>query len=238
LKTEVIVVLVLLLMVASVGTGYLVGTANQRTVTLVPSSSSAGGLELRVSLNATRLGIGQRLGITVSLYNTLSSEFNLTASNEWKVLGFPIAMWSPCLYSEPVEFMIVKGNYSLAELQTTSTNSSTYSGGCMEGGGVTHLLFHPDSSIADLMGSFCTAVCSPLRNAVDSLVSNFTVNGSWVYPINSTQANDVYTPVDGGFSFQYPEVSPVSAHSFVPGVYTFVASDEWGQTDVLYFSVE
>lgn len=106
----------------------------------------------------------------------------------------------------------------------------------MEGGTVTHLLFQPNSSMAELEGSSCVVECSPFHSTL-KLVSNFTVNGYWVYPMNATEANDVYTPVDGGVSFQYPEVGPVSAHSFVPGIYTFVAADEWGQTGIVHFSV-
>lgn len=188
------------------------------------------------SLNATNLNPNERLGINVSLHNSLSSPFNLSASNDWKVLGFPIAIWSTCLYSEPVEFMIVKGNLSLAELQTASANSSTYGGGCMEGGSVKYLLFQPNSNMAEIGGSYCIESCSAYQNTV-RLVSNFTVKGYWVYPMNATEANDVYTPVDGGVSFQYPEVGPVHPQGFVAGIYTFVAADEWGQTDIVHFSV-
>jgi hypothetical protein len=236
LKTEVSVVLVLLLVIASAGVGYFVGTTNQRTVTLIPSSSSVSGLELRVSLNSTRFSPNEKLGINISLYNSLSSPFNLSVSNDWKVLGFPVAIWSPCLYSEPVEFMIVKGNLSLAQLQIASVNSSTSGGFCMEGGSVTHLLFQPNSNTAELEGSYCIANCSPYRSTV-KLISNFTVNGYWIYPMNATEANDVYTPIDGGVSFQYPEVGPVRALGFASGMYTFVAADEWGQTDIVHFLI-
>ena len=236
MRNEVTAALLAILVITSAGTGYLVGAMNQRTVTLTPSSSSVEGLELMASLNATRLSPDQELGISISLYNNLSSRFNLSASSNWKVLGFPVAIWSPCLMPEPVEFMIAKGNLSLGELQIASANSSTYGGGCMEGGAVAHLVFQPSSNTAELEGTFCMANCSAFHGTV-RLASNFTVDGYWAYPMNATEANDVYTPVDGGISFQYPEVGPVGAQGFVPGTYTFVAADEWGQTDVIHFSV-
>jgi len=235
-RSEVIVALLVALVAASAVTVYFVGATNQHATTPVPSSSSAGGLELMATLNATRLNPSQRLGISVSLHNGLSFPLTLSASNDWKVLGFPIALWSTCLYSEPIEFMIVKGNLSLAELQTASANSSTNGGGCLEGGSVTRLLFQPNSNIAELEGSYCIASCSAYESTV-RLVSNFTADGYWVYPMNATEANDVYTPVDGGVSFQFPEVGPVNSQGFVPGIYTFVASDEWGQTYIVHFSV-
>jgi len=236
MKNKASLVLVLVLVIASAGVGYLVGSTNQRTVTELPSSSSAGGLELMVSLNSTSIAPSGKLHVNVSLYNSLSSEFNLSASNGWKVRGFTIAMWPPCYFSEPVEFIVMKGNLSLAELQAASANSSTTGGGCMEGGTVAQLLFKPNSNTAVLEGIFCTASCSPFQSST-RLDSNFTIDGYWTYPINSTEVNDIFTPVDGGVQFQYPEVAPVHAQGFVPGVYTLVVSDEWGQTDIIHFFV-
>lgn len=236
MRNTLVLVLVMVLAIGSAGAGYFVGESNQRTVTMIPSSSTAGGLVLRASLNTTKLSPNHELGINISLFNNLTSAFNLSASGDWRIPGFPIAVWSTCLFSEPVEFMIVKGNLSLAELQTASANSSAAEIVCMEGGSVTHLVFQPNSSTAELEGSFCIVGCSSYHSTV-VLVSNFTASGYWVYPMNRTEANYVYTPVDGGVSFQYPEVGPVHAQSFVPGVYTFVAADEWGQTDIIHFSV-
>ena len=232
----------------AVGLGAYYLTYNTPSTTpILPTSVSSpvSGLELDARINTSTLAAGQRLGITVSLYNSLSSGINLTASNDWKVPGFPVALWPGCFFQEPVEFMIVKGNFSLAELQEASVNTSVSVGGCMEGGRVTSLLFQPGSSDANLSGTFCTAVCSSIRDTRYTLVSNFTVNGYWAYPVNASEAQDVFTPpqpecyVDGHpdcVTYNYPEVGPIAQHSFVSGVYTLVVSDEWGQAVILHFN--
>ena len=79
------------------------------------------------------------------------------------------------------------------------------------------------------------------------LQSNFTVNGYWGYPLNGSEANDIFTPphptcvingVPGGcLTFNYPEVGPRTQALFSQGSYTLVVSDFLGQTDLLYFSV-
>jgi hypothetical protein len=70
-----------------------------------------------------------------------------------------------------------------------------------------------------------------------NLTSSFTIDGNWGYPINSSEAQDLLTPTQGGVTFSYPETSPIASYSFVPGVYTLAISDEWGQSLVEYFRV-
>jgi hypothetical protein len=222
------------------------------TTTSPGTQSSTNGLQLTASINATSLLTGQNLEIKVSLYNDLPSQLNLSTSDNWVVSGFPVAMWPGCYAvlppnnKQPIEFMIVKGNYSVNQLHTLSTNTSVPEGGCMEGGRVSHLLFSPLSSIANLTGTFCTAACFPIHNARYSLTSNFTVNGYWSYPINSSEAQDILRPpnppcyVDGHpdcLTFNYPEVGPVAQQTFTPALYTLVVSDEWGQAVVIHFTV-
>ena len=146
-------------------------------------------------------------------------------------------MWGGCDGLEPIEFMIVKENFSLGELQAASVNS-TYPGiFCVEGGGVTYVSFLPMSSNATTTGYFCIESCSPNHTSWN-LSTNFSVNGYWTYPLNSSEANDIYTPVDGGVSYNFPEVGPIAQHPFIAGWYTLVVSDEWGQVVLLHFSIE
>lgn len=102
-----------------------VSSSSQQTAV----SNTTSGLELRVSINGTSLHVGQKLNITVSLFNILSSMYNVSfplrsMHDDFLVQGLPIAMWGGCLSREPVEFMIVKGIYSLAQLEQMSTNAS------------------------------------------------------------------------------------------------------------------
>jgi hypothetical protein len=69
------------------------------------------------------------------------------------------------------------------------------------------------------------------------LASNFTINGYWDYPLTAADSRDLQTPVTGGVQFQFPEVGPIAAYPFVPGVYTLAVVDEWGDSVVLHFTV-
>lgn len=271
MREGVVIALIIVLVMASAGAGYYIGSTRQpastettsakttSTLTTTPpltrNTMMTGGLELKVGANSTSLKVGQRLGITISLFNTLPTLLNLTATvpeanssytpQVWQVPGFPVAMWYSCVGVEPVEFMIVSGNQSVAGLHTASAATSIPQGTCMEGGWVNYVSLHPMSSNAEETGVFCTANCHPSSSPFD-LVTNFTVNGFWAYPINSSEANDVNTPAQppcvesgGGvcYTYNYPEVGPIAQHLFISGWYTLVVADEWGQTVLLRFSV-
>jgi hypothetical protein len=144
--------------------------------------------------------------------------------------------------------MVVNGNYTLDGLQAASGNASFPAsglGGCMEGGSVYSLVFQGKGSEANATGQFCEASCFPDNNRYD-LEANFTVGGYWAYPINSSEATDIFTPptpectssgIPDCVSFQFPEVGPFAQHGFMPGLYTLVVADEWGQTEILHFAV-
>jgi hypothetical protein len=245
-----------LVIIVSAGAGYFIGSsstagkANLTTTALTTTSesSSVAGLELKASINATTLGLGQRLGIAISLHNTLPALLNVSASDGWKVPGFPVSMWPLCYRDLPAEFMIVKGNYTLDALQAASVNATITPRSlllCYGGhGNVEHFIFRSNSSEADLTGTFCTADCTPKQDfGSNDFASNFTVNGYWAYPFNSSEAWDVLTPAppchlcSPGVTFNFPEVGPIAQHVFTAGVFTLVATDEWGQVVILHFEV-
>ena len=253
MRNEAVTALLIVVIIASAGMGYLLGTSHQpgnSSASAVSAQSMVEGLQLKATLNATTIRSGQRLGITVSLYNTISSLLNLTASDAWKVNGFPIAMWPGCYFTQPVEFMIVKGNYSLGGLQAESNSSEWLPSNfvwCAEGGTIDHFVFQPTSVRANLSGTLCVAICTPRQSfGADDLTSNFTVNGYWAYPLNTSEASDVLTPIkpcpppsycSPGVTFNFPEVGPIPQHPFTSGLYTLIVDDEWGQVVILYFTV-
>jgi hypothetical protein len=254
----------LLLAAIIVGGGivYIVvyGHTGNNSTSAISSLASSGGLQLNASINATSITSNQRLGIAVSLYNTLSTTLNVSYTgsikqgilipNGWKVAGFPIAMWGSCIQYQPVEFMLVKGNYDLSAIQTAS-NASVFPRaweGCYGGtSNVEFFVFQPDSSNATLGGMECGINCSSnLTLGSYRLTSNFTADGYWGLPLNGSESRDVLTPVEpcalpqtctSQVSYQFPEVGPTAQHSFTPGVYTLIVNDEWGQAVVLHFTV-
>lgn len=244
--------LVAVVVIASLGVYLALSFPKQSTGFLSDSISTKNdtlGLSLTLKLNSTSIHPSQRLAIYITLLNNLPTNNNLTVASHWKVHGFPVALWSPCFIqqfgepNEPVEFVAVKGNYSLGMLETLSANTSIGYGGCHEFSIIQHLVFQPLSDRANLTGFYCAARCyqSPI-SYTNSLSSNFTVNGYWTYPLNRT---DGLTRIHGCYSnvptacynYQYPEVAPIAQHLFTAGLYTLVVSDEWGQTVILRFVV-
>lgn len=221
------------------------------------NSTAPAGLELKATISPSTLNVSQlpevrvELLITISLYNSLPGDLVLTTGssaaeaavpNDFGVTGFPVAMWGACLSQEPVEFMVVKGNFSLSQLREASVNASTAGITCEEGGSVSSIEFQPNSSIANTSGVFCVESCSYESFGSYKLSTNFTINGYWAYPLNSSEASDVFTTPQGPIcepgpclTYAYPEVGPTAQHIFTAGWYTLVVSDAWGQTDVLRF---
>lgn len=274
MRSAVVISVVAILVISAVAVGYFaVGTSGSKTTgssgvhstatsgsstessssTTTQSfstNSSSQGLELTAAIDPQSPKADQNISIAVSLSDWRSTPINVSASNDWRINGFPVAMWSECEGLEPVEFMVVRGNYSAAEVGSASANSSVYDAvrypfGCMEGGPVSYLEFQPESSVANLTGRFCAGECSPSSYS-SNLTSTFSVSGYWAYPINSSEAEDAFTPpnpecmssgVPDCIGFQYPEVGPFAQHAFIPGPYTLAVADEWGQTVVLRFTV-
>ena len=241
------------MVVTILGVGYFTNQLSVSTTPSVPVSKSVEGLVLNSSISSKTIRAGDSLGISISLYNTLPRALNISAvpsynSTSWRVSGFPVAMWGGCYFFEPVEFVVVRGNLSLGQLHAASANSTYPAIGCLEGGSVSYVSFHPESSNVTTTGSFCISACEPVHPSYN-LTSSFSVNGYWGYPLNQSEAGDIYTPstascysspgqsVSCGVTYNYPEVGPIAQHLFTPGVYTLVVSDEWGQTALLHFSV-
>jgi hypothetical protein len=214
------------------------------------TNSSEEGLVLSAAANPQSPTADQNLSIAISLSNGRSTPINISVSNDWTINGFPVAMWGGCEGLEPIEFMVVRGNSSVEQLSSASANSSVYEAarypfGCAEGGSESYLEFQPNSSLANATGTSCDGACSP-ESHVWNLTSTFSVSGYWAYSINSSEAEDAFTPpnpecmssgIPDCITFNYPEVGPFAQHAFVPGAYTLAVADEWGQTVVLHFTV-
>ena len=208
------------------------------------TTSSLDGIELEVSLNTSGLSGYGLLGISITLFNTLPRTNVIATASNWTIQGFPVAVWYPCYFVLPLQFYVVSGNYSLSELQGMEANSTQPSGIeyiCAEGDTVEHVSFLPKSDLANVTGTGFfgpgpngTGMNNPLGSFAMS--SNFTINGYWDYPVTQAEDEDMLTHYSFGTTFSYPEVGPYPEHFFVPGVYTIVVADEWGQAVVLHFT--
>jgi hypothetical protein len=203
-------------------------TTTVNSVTTIGTLGAAPGLELRLTVNATTLAVGQSLNVGVSLFNGLSSANSIPASYDWPFQGVPAASWPPCYLNPLVQAAVVSGNYTLQELQGAANATIGYA--CAEGGGVEGLTFQPESSLANITAtspfSYGTNQLGP-----HDLSLNFTTGGSWDLLNFSKQLNPPF------IGDQYLPNPPV-ATPFVPGVYTVAVEDEWGQAALLHLTVE
>jgi hypothetical protein len=243
-KSSIAVVVVAMAVVAAVGIAMVLAQLTPHTGETTSTVTSANGVELQASINVSTITEGQGLGISVTVFNNLTEINSVPAGNNWAIQGFPIAVWPPCNFILPIEFVVLKGDYGINALEAMATGSAVeiaVPNVCMEGSSVTHIVFMPKSSYAILHGPGPQGGGSGYdpNQVVGSadLASKFTINGYWDYPLTYADSQDLQTPVTGGVQFQFPEVGPVAAHSFVSGVYTLAVADEWGQVVILHFTV-
>ena len=263
IKTVTLVVIAIVALAAGVGVGYFgVGNHQTRTLsstqyttttltqvspvtintttTLISTSTSIyvvpAGLELQASINATTISPGGKINLVAFVNNTLSRVNNVSAANVWMIRGLPVAVWSVCDFTLPVEFVLLLGNYSLDGLESIGTNE-TLQYACAEGFTVSYVAFQPDSFGANLTAAYSVSGGNHTMGP-ERLLANFTASGYWD-PINSTEASQFPSPLlnGPGSGFTFPETSPRPQHAFVSGVYTLAVADEWGQVVVLHFTV-
>ena len=211
------------------------------------SASTVGlnGLRLSVSANATQINVGQSLHVDINITNTLPKLNSVPTSNDWLFQGIPVALWPPCLlnssglppfhYSTPAQVVLLKGDYTLANISTAADVHFSYQ--CAETGIVSRAVFQPNSNEVNLTG-----VGFGLDNNRSAgpyqMWANFTTSGYWNLTTNARRIN---TPIIGE-----PDTcvegcpgpwGPTSTE-FVPGMYTIAVADEWGQAVILHFVVK
>jgi hypothetical protein len=244
MRNEATVAVIAILVLASLGVGYLAGGSGSQaetttsTLTVVgsrsvavgnatSSSMSTKGIELTTSINATGISSGKGLAVTLSISNALPTVNNVSTSNDWLFQGVPVALWPVCYFSMPAEVAVLDGNYSADELPLLASAEFQYQ--CAEGGRISRVIFQPNSDEANLTGNICTGGCYTGPLGPYKLSLNFTTHGYWDVQY---LANSLNAPIIGE-----PYTAPPSSLPFVPGVYTVAVADEWGQVDVLHFQV-
>lgn len=210
-----------------------VGEPNGAANGVSASTVASDGLKLSTSINATELKAGQRLGVSISLLNTLPEVNSINTSANWPFNGVAVQLWPYC-YGVPARIAILQGNYSVQELPavTNVTFQFVCSGGPAY---INSAVFQPMSDQVNLTGTYCAPPGPPAgcANGTDGpyfLSLNFTTSGYYDLGNLSQQA---FEPV-----ITQPGRSPVPSISFTPGIYTVAVADEWGQAVVLNFTVK
>ena len=202
---------------------------------------ASNGLRLSAFINATDIKVGQKLGVSISLFNTLptvnafSGQESFAQAANWTFYGVPVATWTPCTSQHPwswplpIEVIILNGNYTAQEL--TSLANARISIPCGAASArFPSFAFQPRSDQANLTVQFPGGV--GYRNmGLFQFASNFTVSGYW--NLTNLAADDPSVCVPAVLNRC---ALPASTH-FAPGVYTVGVADEWGQTAILHISV-
>jgi len=187
-------------------------------------------------LNATSFSVGQTLQLSIDVLNMQDSSYNATNPNannrtDWEFGGWPILAWSRCWSPEPLEFIVVQGNYTLGSLANADPSIAPELM-CTGGGGVHSVVFQANSDVANVVGEVCSiGGCSRVLPP-STIPINATLNLTGYY--NSTEL------VNPGvvYAYTYTKTNvPSGQIPFVPAVYTVAVSDEWGASVILHFTV-
>jgi len=182
--------------------------------TFSTQSINTNGLSLELSLNFKN-SVNQTLSIEISLYNSLTSQDNVTASSDWS-LGSIGQGFGPCTFDNaPYQIAVYQGNYDLpnfSQNQLLQVVNPDQIFTCPSLFSFHWYLFWPSSDNATFLSclgnNYTSCSISPFPASFSEALS---ANGSYARSGNST--------------------------SFAPfnGFYTVAAEDEWGDVAILHF---
>ncbi len=214
--------------------------------TVNDSTSLANGLRLEASLNSTKFQVGQELNVSLSLFNTLPTDANISANSNWLFHGVPVAIWDPlcrgtyAFWPSPIEVIIVSGNLSVAQLATTPGNPKLPSCPPIDYGLVNDLTYKFEPQDSEVSLYLDADIQGPLTAGPFHISSHFAVGGVWNTTALLAQANES-SPSLSRVPYEAVYVNSTNVprySSFEPGVYTVGVCDEWGQAVVLHFEVK
>jgi hypothetical protein len=187
------------------------------------------GLSLQLSVNGTTISVGEKVAITATLFNTLNQSNEAYVSYNWPLHGLLMfsQSWPPCGYYSPIEMVVLKGNYSSDQLEAMGPGG-TPGLMCMENTAFMHFVFEPSSDSVYVTDSYSVTGSVSTYGPVSASMTVAT-NGYW--DLNSSLSYPTSYAGLGHFNFLPAQ------HAFVPGVYTVVIADEWGQLAVVHVTV-
>jgi hypothetical protein len=174
------------------------------------TSTTGNGLDFLLSLNVSQLVTGNVVGINMSLTNVMSTPDNVTA-DPGAFANLPQVRLGPCGdLNQPFGFLIAQGYYDAGNASSA----------------VPLMLYSPGAYNCPALLDYSYYVFQPysyLMNACEGSDScaQFPASYSGAYGVSWTS--------NGG--------SQATSAPFKPGVYTVVGVTEWGQIDVLHFTV-
>ncbi len=120
------------------------------------STTDSSDIRLSLSINATRLEVGQTLAMNATLSSISPGPNSESVSNDtWAFEGVPIAFWGQCMpdphESTPLEIVVLNGYYTSSNITSIADHPFLYAAGpCMEFGAVHDIILLPNSFKANL----------------------------------------------------------------------------------------
>ena len=219
MRREMIAALLAIIIVASAGIGFLVGSTNSHNITETQTSprtlsdcgfsvsctaSNPSGLIFALSINSTHVKSNGSFNFVVTLVNPTNHTITLPNSNEWYLpsLRDTIPCWGGTI---PWGFSVYRGYYTAANVSSATD------------------VLYPD---------VYPACITPPK------VSSFSVPAlSARGPIRQTIASSIYAIDVDYVTNGATNIIVLSLRSSTPSVYTMVAGDVWGDFVILHFSV-
>ena len=190
------------------------------------------GLTFQLAMNTSTvfvnpLSVNQSGGILImiSLYNTLPTQNNLSASQAWPVPGL---LAGPCSGYKPIGIAVMKGFYSSGNVSEGQPLHLFQQVFCPEYFPAAYYIFGPTSDYVR-MASKPNAPSTGSSNA-SSQISNPLGDMLSVVPLNGSCCRQLPGPQNCS-CYVYDSIP------FSTGTYTVVGGDEWGDLAILHFFV-
>ncbi|MDG7000025.1 MAG: hypothetical protein JRN15_13030 [Nitrososphaerota archaeon] len=169
-KKEIGAIIVIVAVLALVVVLVYFNPAPARTGPTSTSTASVSGLVLSITLNASSIQTGHAISFSASLFNSLTTENNVTAASNWAVLDLVIGPCGPT--DSPIAFAIVQGFYTGSNI--SKAPAIQYGPSCTTVmGGVKLYSFRPMSDNASVIGKCSTNPCFTKPMAWTRSFSNY-----------------------------------------------------------------
>jgi hypothetical protein len=222
MRNEVVASLLVVTILAGAGAGYILGAANQRTVTSSTtvqspysecgfvtscSTTNPSGIVLSMEMNTTSIRPNGSISVTINEFNPTQRYINMSVSDNWFLMDLP-SFWVCYAGSPPNGLDIFRGYYTLQNVSIARNiiNLSEWAvvPFCIYEGTATGFTFKPESTYV----------------AVGITLPNGQVTPLQFYATSGRTS-------DGGYTLW----------SSRPAVYTIAVGDEWGDLVLAHFSV-
>jgi hypothetical protein len=207
----------------------------------VDSLNHSTGLELELATNASEIfshpDLPNESGailVVVSLFNTLQTNNNLTAPQDWPLPGLSPGACSA--FNEPFGIAVMKGYYTKANITSGEPLSLFAPTSCPIYISPAYFVFDPKSNYVRMISvpqssvSLLTTSTSTLTVTEITRDNNPLGDAERAIPLNGYCCTDLPGPPDCAcFTF--------GSIPFAIGTYTVVGGDEWGDLVLLHFNV-